>query len=50
VLQAIDAVTSSAAHGRRAVPDYDVDRVARTVVRVVLSYVDHINRTVWFCP
>lgn len=50
VLQAIDAVTSSSAHGRRAVPDYEVDRVASTVVRVILSYVDHVNRTVWFRP
>jgi UDP-N-acetylglucosamine 2-epimerase (non-hydrolysing) len=50
VLAAIDAVTSSAPAGPTPVPDYDVDAVSRTVVRVVLSYVDYVNRTVWSRP
>ncbi|MCA1452082.1 UDP-N-acetylglucosamine 2-epimerase (non-hydrolyzing) [Bradyrhizobium sp. BRP22] len=31
----------------RTVPDYEVDAVSKQVVRVVLSYTDYINRTVW---
>ena len=46
VLQAIDVVTSPGTGGRRPVPDYDVN-VSETVVRVILSYVDYVNRTVW---
>lgn len=49
VLQAIDVMTSSGPGGRRPVPDYDVN-VAETVVRVILSYVDYVNRTVWSRP
>ena len=48
VLQAIDVVTSNRTSGRRPVPDYEVDRVSDTVVRVILSYVDYVNRTVWW--
>ncbi len=47
VLTAIDAVTAPGLDGRRSVPDYEVDRVSSTVVRIILSYVDHINRRVW---
>jgi UDP-N-acetylglucosamine 2-epimerase (non-hydrolysing) len=50
VLQAIDAVTAHGPGGRRPVPDYEVDRVSETVVRVILSYVDYVNRTVWWRP
>jgi UDP-N-acetylglucosamine 2-epimerase (non-hydrolysing) len=50
VLQAIDAVMSHGGSGRRPVPDYEVDRVSETVVRVILSYVDYVNRTVWSRP
>jgi UDP-N-acetylglucosamine 2-epimerase (non-hydrolysing) len=47
VLRAIRVVTSQSARNRR-VPDYDVDHVSRTVVRTILSYIDLVNRTVWF--
>jgi UDP-N-acetylglucosamine 2-epimerase (non-hydrolysing) len=49
VLEAIDVVTAQHAAGARPalVPDYDVDDVSRKVVRIILSYIDYVNRTVW---
>ena len=29
------------------VNDYDADHVGAKVVRIILSYTDYINRTVW---
>ena len=52
VLAAVDTVTSQHAAGRtgRVVPDYDAQGVSRKVVRIVLSYVAYVNRTVWSDP
>lgn len=50
VLQAVKTVVSQFIEGRRpvlAVEDYENPHVSTQVVRVVLSYVDYINRTVW---
>ena len=50
VLRAIDVVTSQAAYSERSfrlVSDYDVDNFSLKVSRIVLSYIDYINRTVW---
>ncbi len=50
VLEAIDVVTSQQAGGGRRfalVPDYDVDNVSKKVLRIILSYIDYVNRTVW---
>jgi UDP-N-acetylglucosamine 2-epimerase (non-hydrolysing) len=51
VIDAIDVVTSQSSAERRAfalVPDYNVDNVSQKVVRIILSYIDYVNRTVWF--
>lgn len=50
VLAAVRVVTSQHVPGVRTiaqVPDYDGGPVSLQVVRVVLSYTDYINRTVW---
>ena len=51
VIQAIDV---SLAHYKvakrpfRLIADYDTENVSRKVLRIILSYTDYINRTVWF--
>jgi UDP-N-acetylglucosamine 2-epimerase (non-hydrolysing) len=50
VIECIDVVTSQLSEtprGFAVVPDYDTDNVAGKVLRVILSYVDYVNRTVW---
>lgn len=51
VLDAVRVVTSQ--HNREnrlmaVVPDYQAGAVSKQVVRIVLSYTDYINRTVWY--
>jgi UDP-N-acetylglucosamine 2-epimerase (non-hydrolysing) len=53
VLHSIEVVTSQRRPGKRAfrlVPDYDVDNVSQKVLRIIMSYTDYINRTVWRKP
>ena len=49
VLDAVRIVTSQDQAGaiRRVVPDYEGGLVSQKVLRIVLSYVDFINRVVW---
>ncbi|MBV1952389.1 MAG: UDP-N-acetylglucosamine 2-epimerase (non-hydrolyzing) [Cycloclasticus sp.] len=51
VLESVKVVTSQHQRGTRRmkiVKDYQGGAVSKQVVRVVLSYTDYINRTVWF--
>ena len=51
VLEAVSTTLRQRQRGDRTVPvvpDYLAGPVSRQVVRVVLSYIDYINRTVWF--
>ncbi len=50
VLDAIDVVTSQHSRERRQfrlVQDYDTINVSRKVLRIIMSYTDYVNRTVW---
>lgn len=51
VLKAVEVVIAQQKRhpaGLRMVPDYDVDNVSRKVVRIILSYTEYVNRTVWY--
>ncbi len=51
VLEAVRLVTSQHKRDERVipvVPDYEGGPVSKQIARVVLSYTDYINRTVWF--
>lgn len=51
VLDSINIITSHFENGTRVfrnVPDYEVDNVSKKVIRIIMSYTDYINRTVWY--
>jgi UDP-N-acetylglucosamine 2-epimerase (non-hydrolysing) len=51
VLNAVEVIVAQARGGDspfRLVPDYEPRNVSKKVVRIILSYVEYINRTVWF--
>lgn len=50
VIEAVDLVVSQhSANGRkfRMVADYTADNVSDKVLRIILSYTDYVNRTIW---
>jgi UDP-N-acetylglucosamine 2-epimerase len=50
ILNSIDVVTSHFAAGSdtiHTIQDYEADNVSKKVLRIILSYTDYINRTVW---
>ena len=51
VIKSIDVVTSQSSKSIRQfklIHDYDTNNVSKKVLRIILSYTDYINRTVWY--
>ena len=51
IIDAIKTVSSQYSKVNRQfkiIPDYDVDNVSKKVIRIIMSYTDYINRTVWY--
>ncbi len=51
IIAAIETVTAQHSKGSRQfkiVEDYNVSNLSKKVVRIIMSYTDYINRTVWY--
>lgn len=50
ILESIEVITSQYMEDEkmiRTIPDYETENVSKKVLRIILSYTDYINRTVW---
>ena len=50
IIESIDIVTTHYLNNQRQfrlVQDYDSDNVSKKVLRIIMSYTDYVNRTVW---
>ena len=49
IIESINVVTKQYANNviPKIVEDYNVDNVSQKVVKIILSYIDFVNRTVW---
>ncbi|MDR1982839.1 MAG: UDP-N-acetylglucosamine 2-epimerase, partial [Holosporaceae bacterium] len=47
VLDAINVTTKQNSHDIKIVEDYDVARVSKKIVKIILSYTNYINRNIW---
>ena len=51
ILESIDIVTSHHSKTGRSfklINDYDTENVSKKILRIIVSHIDHIHRTVWF--
>ncbi len=47
-IKTVSAQPSKVNRQFKIIPDYNVDNVSKKVVRIIMSYTDYINRTVWY--
>lgn len=47
ILQGLRVLENPSKHSLRIVRDYDIPNVSEKVLRIILSYIDYVNRHVW---
>lgn len=48
ILQSLKILETQQQDTLRIVKDYNVPNVSDKVLRIILSYTDYVNRTIWF--